>query len=78
MVILMGPKGALVGAALEERRSMEKAFAVVECPEGAKGDSPLRVFGKSFGTSGELVGSGPEGAGRTVELENCGLDAGTK
>ena len=38
---------------------------------GAKGDSPLRVFGKSSGTSGELVGSGPEGAGRTVELENC-------
>ena len=45
---------------------------------GAIGDSPPQGFGKSSGTSGELVGSGPEGAGRTVGLENCGLDAGTK
>ena len=45
---------------------------------GAIGDSPPQGFGKSSWTSGELVGSGPEGAGRTVELENCGLDAGTK
>ena len=39
-------------------------------------DSPPRGFGKSSATSGELVGSGPEGAGRTIGLENCGLDAG--
>ena len=78
MVILMGPKGALVGAALEERRSMEKVFAVVECPEGEPKETRPSGFLVSPLTCGELVGSGPEGAGRTVELENCGLDGGTK
>ena len=79
MVRLMGPKGALVGAALEERRSMEKVVVAVKGPKGgAGGDSPLLGFGKSSWTSGELVGSGPGGAGRKVGLKDCGLDAGTK
>ena len=34
MVILMGPKGALVWAALGERRSMERVFVNVKCPKG--------------------------------------------
>ena len=34
MVKPMGPKGALVGAALEERRSMEKVAVAVKGPEG--------------------------------------------
>ena len=33
---------------------------------GAIGDSPPQGFGKSSWASGELVGSGPKGAGRTV------------
>ena len=45
---------------------------------GAVGDPPRKGCDKSSWTSGELVGSGPEGADRTVGLENCGLDAGTK
>ena len=79
MVILMGPKGALVGAALGERRSMEKVFVAVKCPKGEPLETrPARGFDKSSWTAGELVGSGPEGADLTVGLENCGLDAGTK
>ena len=35
---------------------------------GAIGDSPPQGFGKSSWASGELVGSGPKGAGRTVGL----------
>ena len=34
MVILMGPKGTLVGAALEERRSMEKVVVAAKGPKG--------------------------------------------
>ena len=49
----------------------EKVFVAVKCAKGeAIRDSLRQGFGKSSWTSGELVGSGPEGAGRTVGLEN--------
>ena len=60
MVLAKGPKGALVGAGPAKRRSTEKVIEVVKCPIG---DPPRKSFEESPCTSGELIGSGPEGAG---------------
>ena len=50
MVIPMGPKGALVGAALEERRSMEKVVVAVRGPKGEPEETrPYWVLGSPFG-----------------------------
>ena len=50
MVKPMGPKGALVGAALEERRSMEKVAVAVKGPEGEPEETrPSWVLGSPLG-----------------------------
>ena len=50
MVIPMGPKGALVGAALEERRSMEKVVVAVKGPKGEPEETrPYWVLGSPLG-----------------------------
>ena len=50
MVKPMGPKGALVGAALEERRSMEKVAVAVKGPEGEPEETrPSWALGSPLG-----------------------------